>query len=270
MNISDRPLSPPDSLFADLEQAWEQGRGYERASQLAAEHSEHGEALFDFLDALIQAELAPSPDPVASERSAAGLADRLDASGDASLAGAIREAAGLTPPTAEPSPHDPSHAPPPCEGGAVRGPARIVPFRSSDDGQGTVRRRQPARGADRAAALGSCFPVHAKERSGLNLKQLAEALRVPIRFLRGVDEHPNESPLEAIDELARRGEGVGLDFEESKTTLRAEPEADRGYATAASGQDGVRRTQTFSYKRLVEQCFKQEPDERALWLSFLT
>ena len=240
-----------DRLLVEIERAFEEGHGAARASALADQHPEHAETLVDFVDAMLLGALAPSPDPVASERATVSLADRLEARGEADLASGIRRAGGLVQPNED-------------DAGQGAG-CEILPFAP----RGTAREAAPPRRAsDRAAALGCCFRDYAERVRGWNVKVLAEKLGVPMRFLRGLDENPSAAPPGALDEMARRAAEAGMDRDESRDVLGAEPEQTSRLAIAASGRDGVRAASAFSYEVLVRSCFQGDMAERDLWLSF--
>ena len=246
------PVRPLDDLLADVERAFAEGRGSERVDDLSEAHPEHAETLVEFLDAMLRAALAPSPDPVASARTTAALADRLDARGRPDLAAEIREAGGLAPADAEDSTSDAA-----C-------PVYTLSAHSGRDDRETTARRA----GDRPAVLGTCFPDYARQKLGLNLKRLAFKLGVKMRFLREIDENPSQAPSGALDEMARRAAAIGLDEAESRLVLESEPERSSGFAKAASGSDGVRQATGFSYLKLVETCFRDDPEAKAFWSSF--
>lgn len=93
--LNDFPQTPLEDLLMEVEQAWEQGRGYECASRLAEKHSNHADDLLDFLEGLLSIELGSTPDPEAAERSAANVVARLEAAGQHPLADTVRRSAGL-------------------------------------------------------------------------------------------------------------------------------------------------------------------------------
>ncbi len=264
--------APLDPLFAEVEQAWNEGRGYDRACELAEQHPAHACDLFGFLDALIAIALGTTPDAAAETRSAAALADRLETSGDPSLADAVRRSAGLVapdrsahvehaagpprtslPPAPEPPPALPGAAP------AVQGsPLRRVVLPESRPAAGD-------RPAERAAAV---YPAYAAARLVLKPGEVARRHGVPMRFLQQIDAHPGETPLRALEVIARRGADLGLDFDEALGVLLAEPSELAAVPMAASSAGPLRPPTPFSYRELVERNFRDQPAERDFWLSF--
>lgn len=213
--LNDFPQTSPEGLLIEVEQAWEQGRGYECVSRLAEKHSNYADDLLDFLEGLLSIELGSTPDPEASKRSAAGIVARLEADGQHSLADAIRRSAGLPIP---------------------------------------------------AAAIS--YPAYAAGQLGLVPPEVASGHGVPMRFLQQIDQHPRQTPLGALEEIARRGAALGLNYEEGLKALLAGPNSQTYAARAASSDGPLQKPQPFSYCDLVKRSFRNDPEACQYWLSF--
>lgn len=258
-----------DDLLLEVERAWDEGRGYERACQLAEQSPTHADDLFGFLDALIASELGTTPDAAAAARSAAGLADHLEACGDRSLADAVRRAGGLAPPEESDaarqlpaSPHGPE--PPPVLSGAAPSFGGCTVHRlDCAPGRAQGRGRADDRSAERGPAS---YPDYAGSRLGMNPREVAVGHRVPMRFLQKVDENPYGTPLAAVEEVARRGAALGLDYDEALAVLLATPDPAAAVPMAASSSGPLHAPQAFSYHDLVVRSFK-DPAEQEFWLS---
>lgn len=267
--LNDFPQTSLEGLLVAVEQAWEQGRGYECVSRLCEEHPTHADDLLDFLEGLVSIELGSTPDSAAAERSAADVAERLEAAGEHSLADAIRRSAGLPVP-ATTAPLDAS-----LFGSSGTPPA---PFASAGMTEQPPEEAKVVPGSEECtihplpapmpSSAVTSYPTYAVERLGMTPPEVASGHSVPMRFLQQIDKHPRQTPLGAQEEIARRGAVLGLDYEEALNVLCADPDPQVYAAVAASSDAPLRSPKPFSYRDLVDRSFRNDPEARAFWLSF--
>lgn len=266
MTPSTDPAQMLEYLFGEVEQAWDQGQGYERACQLANEAPDHAEDVFDFLEALIGCELGTTPNAAASDQSASRLANILDEKGDHMLADAVRRSVGLVPPEeVHTVPTFPATPPLPE---SIQESLENAPATATGASRPIARPIGLTRPKDRASmARATRYIVYAREHLPLNPRQIAEGHNLSMHFLDQVDRHPSDVPIRALEEIARRGEALGLNFSEALAALMAEPEG--AVPVAASSPGPLHAPQPFSYETLVRQTFEKDADACDFWLAFL-
>ena len=128
----------------------------------------------------------------------------------------------------------------------------------------TIEREACEHGAADPPAPGERYVDYARRVLGCSARTLQEGHEVPLRFIQEINAHPQQTPLGAIEELARRGARLGLDYATALDLLLGGAGHRQRRAASAPGRF---HTFPYDYRRLVMGCFKDEPG-RAFWLSF--
>lgn len=243
-----RPLSNDatrqklSDLQAQIECAWREDSNYTLVGELAREHPDLAEQLYDFFDLLISENDRPKVTTGQMRSAALRAGERLEREGFTDAAEAVR---GL---------HGDGDAPASAIDGS---PSPTVS--PSDQSASSEEASSPAEREHQS------FLDYASKESGKRPDEIGAELGTTGTFIEALEEHSENAPEAAQRELADRGaERLGLDRGKGLRLVRGQ--APPSYGMAASRDRPYEPTSSLSYEKIVAYSGMSD-EEKAFWLS---
>lgn len=228
-------------LQAQIEHAWREDSNYTLVGELAREHPDLAERLYDFFELLVSENERPLVTTVQMRSAAVCAGEHLEREGFADAAETIR---GL---------HGDGDA---STGGVDRSPSPVVS--PSDQSASPGEESPPVEREHRS------FLDYASKESGKMPEEVGAELGATDTFVEALEEHSENAPEAAQRELADRGaERLGLDRGEGLRLIRGKS---RSYGMAASRDKPYESTSSLSYEEIVAYSGMTE-EEKDFWLS---